>query len=238
LLGSFFARVQSNLVALVIGAVVSAALIGGATTLVHAQSTTSSTVRACVNRNTGAIRIVTSGACGSPLESLVTWNQQGPTGPTGPRGGTGVQGPSGASGPTGLLGPTGGTGVPGIQGPTGLSGPLGPSGGTGPAGVTGPTGATGAAGTDATPTLWAFVGLGGGIVASSGLQSASQPTVATYALVWDRSVQACATIVTTTSSQYASALSSANTTTVYLWQSPVLAGGGVAIHIAVFCPPA
>jgi hypothetical protein len=56
---------------------------------------------ACVNANSGAVRIVAQGAaCRSP-ESLVTWNVVGPQGPPGPAG------PAGALGPPGLQGPVG-----------------------------------------------------------------------------------------------------------------------------------
>jgi hypothetical protein len=167
-IASILARVRGNLVALVIGAALSAALVGGATTFVSAQSNSSNTIQACVNRNTGAIRIVTNAFCGSPLESLVSWNHQGQLGPAGPSGGTGAPGPSGATGPagatglqgasgasgsTGPSGPTGpsglqgltGVGASGPSGPTGLQGPtgLGASGPTGPSGATGPQGVLG-----------------------------------------------------------------------------------------------
>jgi hypothetical protein len=50
---------------------------------------------ACVNANSGAIRIVAQGAvCRSP-ESLVTWNVVGPQGPPGPAGPAGALGPPG-----------------------------------------------------------------------------------------------------------------------------------------------
>jgi Collagen triple helix repeat (20 copies) len=69
------------------------------------------------------VSITTTPTC-SAGQTLVTWNQVGPTGPVGA---TGPQGPTGATGP---------------QGP---SGPAGPTGATGPIGATGPTGSVSAA---------------------------------------------------------------------------------------------
>ena len=69
---------------------------------------------ACVNNNTGAVRIVAQGvACRTP-ESLVTWNVVGPQGPPGPTGPAGALGPSGPQGPAG---PAGAQGSAGQQGP-------------------------------------------------------------------------------------------------------------------------
>src|SRR5262245_54011906 len=68
---------------------------------------------ACVNNNSGAIRIVAQGApCRTP-ESLVTWNVVGPQGPPGPAGPAGVLGPPGPQGPAGPPGPPGPKGDPG-----------------------------------------------------------------------------------------------------------------------------
>ena len=95
---------------------------------------------ACVNNNSGAVRIVAQGvACRTP-ESLVTWNvvgPQGPPGPAGPAGALGPPGPQGPAGPAGALGPTG------PQGPAGPAGALGSPGPQGPAGPPGPPGPKG-----------------------------------------------------------------------------------------------
>ncbi len=80
-------------------------------------------------------------ACGQD-ESLVTWNQTGPQGPTGD---TGPQGPAGIAGPQGPKGDTG------PQGPAGIAGPQGPAGSTGPQGPTGDTGPQGPKGDPGTP---------------------------------------------------------------------------------------
>jgi hypothetical protein len=53
-------------------------------------------IRACVNTNSGAVKIVGSGDGCAGSERLLTWNVQGPAGPQGPLG------PAGASGVTGL----------------------------------------------------------------------------------------------------------------------------------------
>jgi hypothetical protein len=74
-------------------AVLGTAVVGGAT-YVDAQSNNGGIIKACVNRNSGAIRIVKDNFCGSPLENLLTWNQ-GATGPAGPTGATGSSGSAG-----------------------------------------------------------------------------------------------------------------------------------------------
>src|SRR5262245_9030853 len=77
---------------------------------------------ACVNNNSGAVRIVAQGvACRTP-ESLVTWNVVGPQGPPGPAG------PAGAQGSAGQQGPAGPQGMSGERGPYGPAGPPGPKG--------------------------------------------------------------------------------------------------------------
>jgi hypothetical protein len=83
---------------------------------------------ACVNANSGAIRIVAQGAaCRSP-ESLVTWNVVGPQGPPGPAGPAGALGPPGPQGPAGPAGAQGSAGQQGPAGPQGERGPYGPAG--------------------------------------------------------------------------------------------------------------
>ena len=74
-------------------------------------------INACVSNNNGSVRIST--LC-SKSETLLSWNQTGPSGPPGP---AGPQGPVGATGPVGPVGPVGATGSPGAQGPVGPRGP-------------------------------------------------------------------------------------------------------------------
>src|SRR5215471_10215176 len=62
---------------------------------------------ACVNNNTGAVRIVTQAAACRTPESLVTWNVVGPPGPAGPAGPAGAQGRAGQQGPAGPQGISG-----------------------------------------------------------------------------------------------------------------------------------
>lgn len=166
-----------------LGAVAGAAILGGATYVSAQSGGNGGTIKACVHRNSGAIRIVTSNFCGSPLENLVTWNQQGsqgPTGATGPKGatgpaGAGASGPSGATGATGPAGATGpgGEGSIGPSGPTGLTGPEGPTGATGVPGLTGASGPTGigASGPEGPTGATGPAGAGGGgiLSASSGV---------------------------------------------------------------------
>lgn len=67
-------------------------------------------IRACVDKRTGAVRIVgvqSGGKCRTS-ERTLSWNSQGiqgATGATGPQGATGSQGPQGIRGPQGATGP-------------------------------------------------------------------------------------------------------------------------------------
>ncbi len=79
-------------------------------------------IHACVNKQTGALRIVPAGTTCKVTESAVTWNTTGPQGPVGP---AGPQGPAGPAGPKGPAGPQGQQGAQGQQGPQGPQGPPG-----------------------------------------------------------------------------------------------------------------
>jgi len=81
-------------------------------------------IRACANRQTGALRLLASGKC-TRQERLVVWSKDGPEGPPGPAGGPGAPGPEGSAGPSGPAGPTGPPGAGG-SGPQGPAGPQGP----------------------------------------------------------------------------------------------------------------
>jgi len=100
---------------------------------------------ACVNANSGAVRIVAQGAACRTPESLVTWNVVGPQGPPGPAGPAGALGPSGPPGPAGPAGPPGSAGQQGPAGPQGMRGEHGERGPYGPAGPPGPKGEPGPA---------------------------------------------------------------------------------------------
>ena len=84
-----------------------------------------SSVAACVDSSTGAVRIVSAISNCVAGETGVTWAVVGPVGTSG------ATGPQGAPGPTGL---TGAQGPAGAQGATGATGPMGPMGPSGPAG--------------------------------------------------------------------------------------------------------
>ena len=234
--------IQSRAMKVAVGTVIVAVTASGvAAAAIHAGTEDAAIIHACVS-NSGVPRIVESAQDCRRNETFLTWNKEGPQGPAGPQGVAGPQGPAGPQGETGPQGPAGANGAPGPEGaigPTGAQGPAGPQGLPGPQGVPGPQGATGPqgpAGTNATPTRWAFVTLNGTIFGSSGhLQSATRPSAATYELTWDRSVTQCAVLVTTTSSQYASAFSNGTTTTVSLWRGDGVPGGGASIYVAVFC---
>jgi hypothetical protein len=136
--------------------VVATALMAGANGLVFAEGS-GTAISACKNKMSGGVRLVDgAGACTSN-ETFVSWNQQGPAGPSGPPGADGAQGvpgPQGApgpqgeqglDGPQGEQGPQGDQGEPGVQGEqgeTGQQGPAGPQGAPGPQGPAGPAGGT------------------------------------------------------------------------------------------------
>src|SRR5260221_440263 len=153
--------------------------IVGATTLGVASAASTGLISACVNKSSGAVRIImpsstpshdgnderaddspTNGC--SKNETLLSWSSQGATGPQGPSGATGPTGPqgstgaegttgaTGASGSTGPTGPEGLRGLPGASGATGASGAGGAIGATGPKGDTGAAGATGPKGDSGT----------------------------------------------------------------------------------------
>lgn len=102
---------------------------------VTAQST--GVITGCVQKQTGALRISTSGSCDAKTETALTWNQ---VGPQGPKGDTGAQGPQGPQGPKGERGDTGPQGETGAQGPIGPPGPQGLQGEKGETGPQGPRG--------------------------------------------------------------------------------------------------
>jgi len=137
-------------------------------------SSSSKIIYACVNRETGLMRYVSTGRCRS-TERLLSWNLQGPSGARGEQGEQGLQGPRGASGEqpntiltgsgapnsstgivgdlyldtatTKLFGPKSATGWPASVSLVGPAGPAGATGGTGPAGPAGSSAATAATNT-------------------------------------------------------------------------------------------
>jgi hypothetical protein len=108
-----FARTATTVGVLSVAAVL---VLAGAS--VAYSQTDSDAINGCVEKTTGALRVLsdTSPKVCSSNETMLTWNQQGPVGPTGPKG---DQGPQGVPGPKGDQGPQG---IPGPQGVPGLSG--------------------------------------------------------------------------------------------------------------------
>jgi collagen triple helix repeat protein len=109
-------------------AVAAIALVASGATAVAASRGADTSIKACANVRTGALRLETpKRPChtkGRPAkrEKRVTWAQTGPQGLPGVAGATG---PAGAAGPAG---PAGASGAPGSPGPAGSSGPAGVSG--------------------------------------------------------------------------------------------------------------
>ncbi|MCA1846995.1 MAG: collagen-like protein [Actinobacteria bacterium] len=130
----------------------------GAASWVAASENPTPTIHACVQRDSGQVRIVSANEQCRRAETALEWNAEGPSGPAGPAGadgaaGTagpagaaGAQGNMGLAGPHGDIGPAGATGDTGPAGPQGDVGPQGPQGETGPAGLQGDTGPAGAQG--------------------------------------------------------------------------------------------
>ena len=130
----------------------------GAASWVAASESPSPTIHACVQRDSGQVRIIAANERCRRSESALDWNAEGPAGPSGAAGGNGPAGPKGDPGPKGDTGSTGYPGLkgdPGAAGPAGADGPagaagtqgemgpMGPQGDTGPAGATGETGPAG-----------------------------------------------------------------------------------------------
>ena len=63
-------------------------------------------VKACANKKSGALRLLTKGKC-SRKERALSLSQTGPAGATGPQGAAGSPGAQGPQGPTGVQGPNG-----------------------------------------------------------------------------------------------------------------------------------
>ena len=153
-------RGSSGVTRLMLAVVVLAASLGvGAVATAHGGDTT--LIHACVNKNSGGLRLVGENEECKPAESALDWNIQGPVGPVGPQGLQGPKGDTGAVGPIGTqgeLGPQGPAGPKGDPGATGPQGPAGPKGDTGATGATGPQGPAGANGVTGYQALHGFYG--------------------------------------------------------------------------------
>jgi hypothetical protein len=88
------------------------------------------TLRACVLKNIGSVRLIDTSLpsrnldshC-TILETPVSWSQVGPQGPRGPKGDDGAKGNTGPAGPQGIPGAAGAPGPVGEQGPQGTPAP-------------------------------------------------------------------------------------------------------------------
>lgn len=89
-----------------------AAISLGAVTYVNAAG--DSTLKACANKKTGAMRYISKGAC-KKTETSLSWNKMGPQGLPG------SAGTNGAKGDIGAAGPKGDTGAAGTSAPTGFT---------------------------------------------------------------------------------------------------------------------
>ena len=87
--------------------VIAAVTVLVAATAGIAIASASGTISACVNNNSGEIKIAPANGTCAANETLLTWNQQGPQGMTGATGAQGPQGDTGATGATGANGVSG-----------------------------------------------------------------------------------------------------------------------------------
>lgn len=142
---------RAEIVRLAVAAGFSSAVIaGGAAVAQNSSNAAGSTVRACVKKTDGTVRVIgAKGKCRSN-ERLVQLAQgglqgastgtpgiQGPPGTAGAAGAAGAKGDPGAAGAAGAPGAKGDTGAQGAQGAQGPAGPRGPQGPVGPQGPAG-----------------------------------------------------------------------------------------------------
>ena len=111
------------LVAAALSSAVTAVAVGGVA--VAAGSSSATVIQACVNKGSGAVRVVADAAACTAKETSLSWNQEGPAGVAGAQGPAGPRGPEGVAGDPG---PAGSAGEDGASGPAGPEGPPGPAG--------------------------------------------------------------------------------------------------------------
>lgn len=142
----------------------------GAASWVAASENPAPTIHACVQRDSGQVRIVGANEQCRRSETALAWNAEGPAGPAGAAGPAGPAaapgdigpaGPAGDPGPAGPAGATGNAGSQGEMGPVGPQGEVGPAGPQGEPGPAGPQGATGPAGPQGDPGPAGSVGPAG-----------------------------------------------------------------------------
>jgi len=105
--------------------------LSGTVAIGLASAAATGVIYACVNNNSGEMKIVVAGTACSNNWTALQWNAQGGTGATGAAGPSGAIGATGATGPKGDTGATGGSGAKGDTGARGASGAKGDSGTSG-----------------------------------------------------------------------------------------------------------
>lgn len=90
----------------IVGAIIIALLLGGATTALGVIGIPDADGRiyGCYENKSGELRLVPAGEQCAKNETSIYWNQTGPVGPTGPQGAKGDTGAAGAQGPAGPAG--------------------------------------------------------------------------------------------------------------------------------------
>ena len=77
------------------------AAVAGALSALPLSGASAATIRACVAKQGGAVRILKAGRSCTSAENPLSWSTAGPPGPQGP---AGAQGPAGPQGPPGMSG--------------------------------------------------------------------------------------------------------------------------------------
>jgi hypothetical protein len=132
--------------------VIAVAVLLGGTVALGAIPGAGGKIDGCYTKVGGIVRVIDKAkgeACGSKLETPLSWNQTGPSGApgsAGPMGEKGDSGPAGLPGGKGEKGDAGPAGEPGEKGEKGDIGPAGEPGGKGEKGDTGPAGEPGGKG--------------------------------------------------------------------------------------------
>src|SRR6185295_10001037 len=97
----------------------------GAASWVAASENPTPTIHACVQRDSGQVRVVSANEQCRRAETALEWNNEGPAGSAGPAGPAGTPGDGGPAGPKGDSGPAGPAGADGFAGQAGASGARG-----------------------------------------------------------------------------------------------------------------
>jgi len=98
------------------GLVLGSMVAGTGAAIAAIPSTSTKLLNACVNKSTGAVRVIDYQAgkrCVTRTERSVAWGARGATGPAGAAGAPGASGAAGAAGAPGAPGPKGDTGAAG-----------------------------------------------------------------------------------------------------------------------------